>query len=188
MKKPPRRHDEPLISGFVFFRYLIIGTYVGVSTVFIFVYYYVGYDWSGDGHPLIDFRHLKNWSECSTWKDFSVPNFGKYDFSKHPCNYFSWGKQKPSTLSLTTLVMIEMFNALNALSDEGSLLTIGPLANPYLVVAIFGSVSLHCMICYVPFFEKIFNTVPLNTNDWILVLLCAFPVVLIDEFLKFIAR
>lgn len=138
---------------------------------------------------MIDFNHLKNWGECSTWKDFTVANFTpKYDFSKHPCNYFSWGKQKPSTLSLTTLVVIEMFNALNALSDEGSLLSIGVLANPWLIIAIFGSMSLHCMIIYVPFFQTIFNTVPLSTKDWLLVLACSFPVILLDEFLKFIAR
>ncbi|EAR82769.2 sarco/endoplasmic reticulum calcium-translocating P-type ATPase (macronuclear) [Tetrahymena thermophila SB210] len=188
MLKPPRRHDEPLISGFVFFRYLIIGTYVGVSTVFIFVYYYTGYNWADDGHPLIDFKHLRNWGECAQWKDFSVASFGKYDFSKHPCNFFTWGKQKPSTLSLTTLVVIEMFNALNALSDEGSLLSIGIFCNPYLVLAIIGSMLLHCMILYVDFFENIFNTVPLTTNDWLLVLACAFPVVILDEILKFIAR
>ncbi|KAL4466566.1 hypothetical protein ABPG72_010617 [Tetrahymena utriculariae] len=188
MLKPPRRHDEPLISGFVFFRYLIVGTYVGVSTVFIFVYYYTSYNWADDGHPLIDFKHLRNWGECAQWKDFSVANFGKYDFSKHPCNYFTWGKQKPSTLSLTTLVVIEMFNALNALSDEGSLLSVGILCNPYLVLAITGSMLLHCMILYVDLFENIFNTVPLTANDWLLVLACSFPVIILDEILKLIAR
>lgn len=40
MKKPPRKHDEPLISGFIFFRYLVIGTYVGIATTAIFIYWY----------------------------------------------------------------------------------------------------------------------------------------------------
>ena len=34
-----------------------------------------------------------------------------------PCDYFTYGKAKASTLSLSVLVAIEMFNALNALSE-----------------------------------------------------------------------
>lgn len=109
-------------------------------------------------------------------------------FETQPCKYFTYGKQKASTLSLTVLVMIEMLNALNALSDESSLLTVGLFANPSLIVAIFGSVSLHCMICYIPFFERIFNTVSLSKNDWILVLAASLPVILLDELLKIVAR
>jgi len=84
--------------------------------------------------------------------------------------------------------MIEMLNAMNALSDESSLLTVGLFANPLLLLAISGSVLLHCMILYIPFFERIFNTVPLTQGDWILVFCCSFPVILIDEILKIFAR
>jgi len=162
MRKPPRKHDEPLISGFVFVRYLIIGTYVGLATVAVFIYWYTSYDWAGDGHPLVSLKLLKDWGECQDWKDFKVANYGGYDFSEDPCLYFTWGKQKASTLSLTVLVIIEMFNALNALSDESSLFKVGIFCNPMLIVAICGSVFLHCVICYVPFFGGIFGTLPLN--------------------------
>merc|ERR1719146_627745 len=37
MIKPPRGKDDNLISGWVFFRYMIVGLYVGVATVGIFV-------------------------------------------------------------------------------------------------------------------------------------------------------
>lgn len=84
--------------------------------------------------------------------------------------------------------MIEMLNALNALSEDSSILTIGLFANPWLLMAMALSVALHCMILYVPFFEGIFNTVPLTLNDWYLVLLFSVPVILIDEVLKFISR
>ena len=57
------------------------------------------------------------------------------------------------------------------LSDEGSILTTGPFINKFLCVAVMGSISLHCMICYVPFFEGVFGTIPLTTNDWILVMI-----------------
>lgn len=78
----------------------------------------MGYSWAEDKHELITYDRLSNWSECPNWKDWSISNYGKYDFSKNPCDYFNYGKQKASTLSLTVLVMIEMLNALNAISDE----------------------------------------------------------------------
>merc|ERR1711998_545489 len=40
MKKGPRGRDEALISGWVFFRYMVIGAYVGFATVGILVYWY----------------------------------------------------------------------------------------------------------------------------------------------------
>lgn len=33
MRRPPRNSREPLISGWLFFRYMVVGTYVGVATV-----------------------------------------------------------------------------------------------------------------------------------------------------------
>lgn len=42
-----------------------------------------------------------------------------YKFSD-PCDYFTYGKAKASTLSLSVLVAIEMFNAVNALSEVSS--------------------------------------------------------------------
>merc|ERR550537_1046626 len=40
MLKPPRRKDDNLISRWVFFRYMVIGLYVGVATVGIFIFWY----------------------------------------------------------------------------------------------------------------------------------------------------
>lgn len=48
MEKPPRKSDEPIIDSWTFVRYLVIGAYVGISTVGIFVYWYTSYDWSVD--------------------------------------------------------------------------------------------------------------------------------------------
>lgn len=188
MKKPPREKDEPLISGLVFVRYLIIGAYVGIATCYIFVYWYTQYNWAGDNHQLVTFSQLRKWTDCHDWKDFSVRNFDSYDFKENPCGYFTWGKQKASTLSLTVIVVIEMLNALNALSDEASILTVGLFANPKLIFAIFLSVGLHCGICYIPFFSRIFGTRPLLLNDWLLVLLFTFPVIIIDEIIKIFVR
>jgi P-type Ca2+ transporter type 2C len=60
------------------------------------------------------------------------------------------GKTKAMTLSLSVIVIIEMLNALNALSEDASLLVQPPWSNPYLLVAITISIALHCLIMCVP--------------------------------------
>lgn len=54
MMKPPRRSDDQLISGWILFRYMVIGIYVGLATVGIFVYWYTFAE-TGDGHTLVTF-------------------------------------------------------------------------------------------------------------------------------------
>ncbi len=56
------------------------------------------------------------------------------------------GKAKAMTLSLSVIVVIEMLNALNALSEDSSLLVMPPWTNPYLLLAISISVAMHCLI------------------------------------------
>jgi Ca2+-transporting ATPase len=185
MEKPPRRADDALITPWIFFRYMVIGMYVGIATVGIMVYWYTAYN---DGHPLVTFHQLSNWSECPGWKDFTLPDFDGLDLSKNPCLFFIEGKAKPSTLSLSVLVTIEMLNALNALSEDSSLLQMPPWANPWLLLAIAGSFSLHCVILYIPVIGQLFGVVPLDCEDWCLVLLFSFPVILIDEALKAVGR
>lgn len=188
MKVPPRKSDDQLINAWVFFRYMVIGVYVGVATVGIFAYWYLYYDGSHDGHTLITYQQLSHWGQCPNWTDFKVADFGGMSFAANPCDYFQAGKIKASTLSLTVLVVIEMFNALNALSEDCSLLEIPPWVNPYLLVAITASIGTHLLILYVPVFASIFDIAPLDFNEWMLVMYFSAPVVLIDEVLKFIGR
>ncbi|KAA8549543.1 hypothetical protein F0562_001439 [Nyssa sinensis] len=172
MNKPPRRSDDSLISAWILFRYLVIGLYVGIATVGVFIIWYThnsffGIDLSGDGHTLVTYSQLANWD---------------------PCDYFKTGKIKAMTLSLSVLVAIEMFNSLNALSEDGSLLTMPPWVNPWLLLAMSISFGLHFLILYVPFLAQVFGIVPLGLNEWLLVLAVALPVILIDEILKFVGR
>jgi len=168
---------------------MVIGVYVGVATVGIFVYWYM-YAETGDGHTLVSWSQLSNWSECPSWAEgsFKVDNFGGFDFSNNPCEYFTKGKVKASTLSLSVLVLIEMLNALNALSEDNSLLVIHPFVNLWLLLAIATSIGSHMFILYVPIMNKIFGIAPLNAHEWFLVVAFSVPVILIDEVLKFFGR
>ena len=175
----------------------MIGLYVVIATVGIFIIWYThdsffGIDISGDGHGLVTYSQLANWGQCRSWEKFSVTPFKVgsqvFNFDANPCDYFQTGKIKAMTLSLSVLVAIEMFNSLNALSEDGSLLTMPPWVNPWLLLAMSVSFGLHFLILYVPFLAQIFGIVPLSLNEWLLVLVVAFPVILIDEILKFVGR
>ena len=185
MKKLPRRADDSLITPWVFFRYMVVGIYVGFACVGVFVYWYLYYP--GD-HTNISWKQLSTWGHCSEWTDFKINDFDGLDMQTDPCKYFTEGKQTPSTLSLSVLVAIEMFNALNALSEDGSLLTMPPWSNPYLIIAMVVSFGLHFVILYVEFLADIFNVKALDFNEWMLVLAFSIPVIFIDEILKAVGR
>mmetsp|Transcript_45588 Transcript_45588/g.105296 ORF Transcript_45588/g.105296 Transcript_45588/m.105296 type:complete len:1062 (+) Transcript_45588:171-3356(+) len=188
MEKPPRRKDDNLISGWVFFRYMVIGMYVGIATVGIFIYWYSYDTFAPDHHTLVSFASLMTWNKCSQWEDFKPVNILDLNFEKDACSYFTVGKVKASTLSLTVLVVIEMLNAFNALSEDGSLIQMPPWTNPWLILACCGSMVVHFIIVYVPFLSRIFAVCALDWHDWTLVMAFSFPVILIDEVLKFFGR
>lgn len=72
--------------------------------------------------------------------------------------------------------------------QDNSLLQMPPWCNPWLLVAGGLSMGLHFLILYVPFLADIFSIVPLNLAEWGLVFIFSFPVIIIDEVLKFVGR
>ncbi|TKW17599.1 hypothetical protein SEVIR_5G378332v4 [Setaria viridis] len=185
MEKPPRQSEDSLISAWVLFRYMSLGS-SGTHGSFL------GINLGADGHTLVTYSQLSNWGQCSFWEDFNAEPFTAGDrvfsFNANPCDYFTEGKAKATTISLSVLVTIEMFNSLNALSEDASLLTMPPWVNPWLLLAMAVSFDLHFLTLYVPFFASAFGIVPLSFNEWMLVLVVAFPVIIIDEALKLVRR
>ncbi|KAJ5818341.1 hypothetical protein N7474_003932 [Penicillium riverlandense] len=173
MRRPPRRRDEPLVGGWLLFRYMVIGIYVGVATVFGYVWWFV---YNPEG-PHITMWQLSHFHKCSS----QFPEIG--------CEMFSNDMAKSaSTVSLSILVVIEMLNAMNALSSSESLFTFFLGNNPMLVYAITLSMALHFAILYIPFLQSLFSILPLGVIEWEAVLAISAPVILIDEALKFVER
>ncbi|KAI4707015.1 hypothetical protein J4E89_008350 [Alternaria sp. Ai002NY15] len=173
MKRQPRKRDEPLISGWLFFRYMVIGTYVGAATVGGYAWWFM---FNSDG-PQISFYQLRHFHRCST----QFPEIG--------CEMFSNSSaQAASTVSLSILVVIEMLNAMNALSSSESLLTLPLWENMMLVYAICLSMALHFALLYIPFLQGLFSVIPLDGNEWKAVMAISAPIIIIDEGLKFLER
>uniref|UniRef100_A0A8C5DJ00 Calcium-transporting ATPase n=1 Tax=Gouania willdenowi TaxID=441366 RepID=A0A8C5DJ00_GOUWI len=173
MDKPPRNPREPLISGWLFFRYLAVGGYVGVGTVSAATWWYL-FDEEG---PQVTFYQLRHFMQCTE----DNPIFQGVD-----CDVFE--SRYPTTMALSVLVTVEMFNALNSLSENQSLLRMPPWVNIWLLGAIILSLSLHFFILYVEPLPLIFQVTPLRYSQWIMVLRISFPVILLDEVLKYISR
>merc|ERR1711935_928973 len=173
MEKPPRGADETLITPWLFFRYMVIGVYVGAATCGSSSYWFL-YDPTG---PQMSFWQLTNHMQC-----YGQPE----NFKGISCEIFQ--APEAMTMALSVLVTIEMSNALNSVSENQSLLVMPPWVNPYLIMAMVLSISLHCMILYVDIFNVVFNISALSLDQWIVVIKFSFPVLLCDEALKFIAR
>lgn len=47
MNRQPRKRSDKIINKWIFIRYVIIGIYVGLATVGIFMYYYLMYQVPG---------------------------------------------------------------------------------------------------------------------------------------------
>ncbi|KAE8138012.1 hypothetical protein BDV38DRAFT_76126 [Aspergillus pseudotamarii] len=173
MRRPPRKRDEPLVGGWLLFRYLVIGTYVGAATVFGYVWWFL---YNPEG-PQISFWQLSHFHKCSA----QFPEIG--------CEMFTNDMSRSaSTVSLSILVVIEMLNAMNALSSSESLFTFALWNNMMLVYAIILSMTLHFAILYIPFLQGLFSILPLNWIEWKAVLAISAPVIIIDEALKFVER
>jgi Ca2+ transporting ATPase len=127
--------------------------------------------------PKLSYWHLKHHFKCrgggKEWEDID-------------CDVFD--DPHPMTMALSVLVTIEMLNALNSLSENQSLIKMPPWTNKYLLFAIALSMSLHMMILYIPMFNTVFQICPLTWEEWFAVLKISFPVILLDETLKFVAR
>uniref|UniRef100_A0A672LA05 Calcium-transporting ATPase n=1 Tax=Sinocyclocheilus grahami TaxID=75366 RepID=A0A672LA05_SINGR len=173
MDKPPRNPKEPLISGWLFFRYLAIGGYVGLGTVGAATWWYL---FDEDG-PQVSFYQLRHFMQCTE----ENPMFQGID-----CEVFE--SRYPTTMALSVLVTIEMFNSLNSLSENQSLLRMPPWVNIWLLGAIILSLSLHFLILYVEPLPLIFQVTPLHYSQWIIVLKISIPVILLDEALKYMSR
>jgi len=173
MNKPPRRANESLISGWLFFRYMAVGGYVGAATVGAATWWFMLYS---EG-PGLSYYQLTHHLQCTPESDI---------FKGVDCSIFH--DPHPMTMALSVLVTIEMLNAMNSLSENQSLIVMPPWINIWLMLAMALSFGLHFVILYVEILSQVFQVTPLNTEEWMAVMKISIPVILIDETLKFIAR
>nr|XP_014353402.1 PREDICTED: sarcoplasmic/endoplasmic reticulum calcium ATPase 2-like [Latimeria chalumnae] len=180
MSKPPRNHKEPLISGFLFFRYLIIGCYVGAATVGAAAWWFMAAD---DGPKVNFYQLVRRILVQDTGLAPPTVRFGTATPLEKRFRTCMLCK-----LRLMFLCVCVCFFSLCSLSENQSLLKMPPWENLWLLGAICLSMFLHFLILYVEPLPMIFQIQPLSMVQWITVLKMSLPVILVDEVLKFVAR
>jgi Ca2+-transporting ATPase len=91
------------------------------------------------------------------------------------------------TMAFTTLMLFQMFNVVNARSDERSAF-VHLFTNKWLWLAICASIALQVAVVYVPFLQRAFGTVAMSAADWLFSVVVASSVLWLREIAKVVAR
>src|SRR6185312_12972575 len=70
------------------------------------------------------------------------------------------------TMAFTTLMLFQIFNVLNARSDERSAF-VHLFTNGWLWAALGGSLALQMLVVHAPFLQRAFGTTALSAGDWL---------------------
>ncbi len=95
---------------------------------------------------------------------------------------------KASTMALTTLAVLQWFNAWNCRSESHSIFSAKIFSNLYLVGATVIVVALQFFAVYNPFMQKVLHTTPLNLSEWLAIISISTTVIIVEEFRKYFAR
>jgi len=104
--------------------------------------------------------------------------------------FFAWLRGEPAwqTMAFTTLTMAQMGNALAVRSERYTLWKIGLFSNRLILGAVLLTLVLQMAVVYLPFFQDIFNTLPLSAGDLAISLGCSVLVYFGVEVYKMISH
>ncbi|MBU0611933.1 HAD-IC family P-type ATPase [Patescibacteria group bacterium] len=102
--------------------------------------------------------------------------------------YYENDLTKALTISFTTMVVFQWFNAFNCRHESKSVFKMNPFSNKFLIIAIVIVVGLQLLAVYNPFLQKILRTTPLNLSEWIMIILISSSIIFVEEIRKFFYR
>ena len=91
------------------------------------------------------------------------------------------------TMAFTTLMLFQIFNVVNARSDERSAFS-RLFTNKWLWIALGASVALQVLVVSIPFLQRAFGTVALSAGDWLFCTAVASSVLWLREISKIFER
>ncbi|MEQ8169036.1 MAG: cation-translocating P-type ATPase, partial [Candidatus Eremiobacterota bacterium] len=92
------------------------------------------------------------------------------------------------TMFFVTLIVARLFNGFNCRSLNESIFSTGLTGNKWLIVSAGVAMGLTFIVLYYHLFHEPFETKPLDTYQWAIVVSFAFTVMIFGEIIKFISR
>lgn len=84
--------------------------------------------------------------------------------------YFTKSIESARTAAFATLVIAQLIHVFECKSERKSILEIPIFNNPALVLSVICSLVMILGVIYIPFFQVVFKTVPMNLNEWLIVM------------------
>jgi len=103
-------------------------------------------------------------------------------------NFYSYDLAKARTMALLVMAMYQWFNAWNCRSETKSVFQIGLFSNRWLLLATAFVAFLQYLVVNVPLLQHLFHTVPLNFNDFIVIIVSTLPLFVMEELRKLVVR
>lgn len=91
------------------------------------------------------------------------------------------------TYAFVTTALFQIFNVLNIRSSKYSIFSTGFFSNPYLILGAIISIIAQIASVHVGFFQTVFRTVPLNLNEWALMVAVSSIIFWAEEIRKALA-
>jgi cation-transporting ATPase F len=90
--------------------------------------------------------------------------------------------------TVNLFVMAELFYLFNCRSLDHGLSHVGIFSNPWIWRGVTAMLLLQVIVTYVPVMNRLFHTMPIDGQAWLLILALSFPVYLIVEIEKWLRR
>ena len=89
---------------------------------------------------------------------------------------------------MALMVFMQNIHVFNCRSEKKSVFKTNPFSNPFILVAIFGSIGLQLIIMNVPFLSHLLKTEPISASHMFMLFLMAIPVIVLMEIFKVVRK
>ena len=96
--------------------------------------------------------------------------------------------EKARTIAFTTIILFQLFHALNSRAEKHSVFHLGAFSNRMMLVAVGGALALQIIVVQTPLLEAVFKTEAMTLAEWLLSIAVASSVLVLVELWKAVER